>query len=131
MTFPCLYCSAKFWQSEKLFTSTKDCLKFSLCCGQGKVVFPTLATPPEVLRNLLTTADKQGFRDHIRAYNSALAFASLGVNLDKELANARRGIYTFRIHGVAQHYIGQLTPREGKVHPLPKYTSIMVPLRVS
>ena len=65
-----------------------------------------------MLRNLLTTADKQGrdFRDHIRAYNSALAFASLGVNLDKELANARRGIYTFRIHGVVHHYIGQLTP---------------------
>ena len=94
MTFPCLYCSAKFWQSEKLSTSTKDCLKFSLCCGQGKVVLPTLATPPEMLSNLLTTADKQGrdFRDHIRAYNSALAFASLGANLDKELANARRGV---------------------------------------
>ena len=91
-------------------------VKFSLCCGQGKVVLPILATPPEILRRLLTTADKKGrdFREHIRAYNSALAFASLGVNLDKELANARRGVYTFRIHGVVHHYIGQLTPREGE-----------------
>ena len=92
MTFPCSHCSAKFWQSEKLSTSTKDCFKFSLCCGHGKVVLPTLATPPEMLRRLLITADKQGrdFRDHIRANNSALAFASVGVNLDEELANARR-----------------------------------------
>ena len=73
MTFPCSHCSAKFWQSEKLSTSTKDCFKFSLCCGQGKVVLPNLATPPGMLRRLLITADKQGrdFRDHIRAYNSA------------------------------------------------------------
>ena len=78
-----------------------------------------------MLRRLLTTADKQGryFRDHIRAYNSALAFASLGVNLDKELANARRGIYTFRIHGVVHHYIGQLTPREGEA---PSFAQIYI-----
>ena len=78
-----------------------------------------------MLSNLLTTADKQGrdFRDHIRAYNSALAFASLGVNLDKELANARRGVYTFRIHGVVHHYIGQLTPREGEA---PSFAQIYI-----
>ena len=113
MTFPCSYCSAKFWQSEKLSISTKDWFNFSLCCGQGKVVLPTLATPPEMLRRLLTTADKQdrNFRDHIRVYNSVLVFASLDVNLVRELANARRGVYTFRIHGVIHHYIGQLTPR--------------------
>ena len=86
-----------------------------------------------MLRNLLTTADKQDrdIRDHIRAYNSALVFALLGVNLDKELANARREIYTFRIHGDVHHYIGQLTPREGETPSLPKYTSMMAPLRVS
>ena len=52
--------------------------------------------------NLLTAADKRGreFRDNIRAYNSALAFASLGVNLDKELVNARREVCTLRIQGV-------------------------------
>ena len=69
-----------------------------------------------MFRRLLTTADKQGrdFREQLRAYNSALDFASLGVNLDKELANARHGVYTFRTHGAVHHYIGQLTPREGE-----------------
>ena len=71
-----------------------------------------------MLRRPLTTADKQGrdFRDPIRAYNSALAFASLGANLDKELANARRG--AFRVHCVIHHYIGQLTPIEGEAPSL-------------
>ena len=68
-----------------------------------------------MLRRLLTTAEKQGrdFRDHIWEYNSALAFASLGVNRDKELANARRAVYT-AIFIVMYHYINQLTPREGE-----------------
>ena len=116
MELICPLCCAKFRESEKLSSSTKNCYKFSLCCGQGKVVLPPLASPPDMLMHLLTAADKRGreFRDQIRAYNSALAFASLGVNLDKELANARRGVYTFRIQGFVHHYIGQLTPREGE-----------------
>ena len=115
MTYPRSHCSVKFWR-HKLSTGTKDCLKSTL---------------PEVLRSLLTTADKQGrdLIDYIGAYNSALAFASLGVNLDKEQANARRRIYNFIIHSVVYHDIGQLTPREGKIRPLAKFTSMMVPLR--
>ena len=132
--FICPLCGARFWKSEKLSTSTKSCYKFSLCCGQGKVVLPPLASPPEMLMHLLTAADKRGreFRDKIRAYNSALAFASLGVNLDKELANARRGVYTFRIQGVVHHYIGQLTPREGQDPSFAQiYISMMGQLRAS
>ena len=91
--------------------------KFFICCGQGKVVILALPSPPELLIHLLTAADSRGraFREHIRAYNSALEFASLGVNLDKDFACARRGVYTFRIHGVVHHYIGQSTTRAGKV----------------
>ena len=74
---------------------------------------------------MLTATDTRGrtFRDNIRAYNLALAFASLGVNLDKELANASRGVYTFRIHGVGHHYIGQLRPREGEA---PSFAQIYI-----
>ena len=111
---------------RKLSTSTKSCYKFSLCCGQGKV-----ASPPQMLMHLLTAADKRGreFRDKIRAYSSALAFASLGVNFAKELANARLGVYTFRIQGVVQHYIGQLHQERERLRPLPRYSSMMGQLR--
>ena len=86
--------------------------KVSLCCGEGKVVLPSLDILPELLGHLLTATDSRGkdFMNHIRAYNSSLAFCSLGANIDKELANARRGIYTFRIQGVLHHYIGSLIP---------------------
>ncbi len=102
MTFSCSLCLAKFWEGEKLSGSTKLCCKFSLCCGDGKVVLPPVASHPELLMHLLTATDprSRAFRAQIRAYNSALAFASLGVNLDKSLANAKQGVYTFRIHGV-------------------------------
>ena len=112
MSYSCSICDAKFWESEKLSTSTKACTKFSLCCGEGKVVLPSLDKLPELLGHLLTATNSRGkyFRDHIRAYNSSLAFCSLGANIDKELANARRGVYTFRIQGVVHHYIGSLVP---------------------
>ena len=42
MSYSCPICDAKFWESEKLSTSTKACAKFSQCCGEGKVVLPSL-----------------------------------------------------------------------------------------
>ena len=44
MTFSCTFCDAKFWESEKLSTSTRLLPKFPLCCGQAKVVLPSIAT---------------------------------------------------------------------------------------
>ena len=101
-------CLAKFWEGEKLSGNTKLCLKFSLCSENGKVVLCSVASCPELLMHLLTASDKRGksFREKIRAYNCALTFASLGANIDKGLANAKQGAYTFRIHGVVNHSIG-------------------------
>ena len=75
--------------------------------------------------HLLTAIDPRGraFRERIRAYNCALAFASLGANLDKGLANAKQGVYTFRIHGVVYHSIGQLLPKDNEA---PKYAQIYI-----
>ena len=97
MTYHCSYYHAKFWEGEKLSTSTKQISKFPLCCGEGKVVLPPLDNLPELLDHLLTSTDTRGkdFRNQIRAYNSSLAFCSLGANINKELANARGGVYTF------------------------------------
>ena len=96
LTFSCSVCLTKFWEGEKLSGSTRLRYKFPLCCADGKVVLPSIASQPELLMHLLTAADPRGraFRDQIRAYNSALAFASLGVNLDKGMANAKEGVYT-------------------------------------
>ena len=115
MTYSCSVCQAKFWAGEKLSGSTKSCYKFSLCCGEGKVVLLPVAPHPELSMHLLTATDprRRAFREQIRAYNNALVFASLGANLDKGLANSKRGVYTFHIHGVMYHRIGRLMPNEG------------------
>ena len=38
MTYHCSYGHTKFWEGEKFSKSTKQVSKFSLCCGEGKVV---------------------------------------------------------------------------------------------
>ena len=71
MTKTCHYCDAKLWPTE---TS-------SLCCANGQVNLPPLQTLPEPLHQLFVgdTAESRCFRNNIRSYNSAIAFASLGV----------------------------------------------------
>ena len=68
-------CDTKFWESEELPTSSKGCAKFSLCCGEGKVVLPSSDKLPE-LGHRFTATDSRGkyFRDHIRAYKSCVLF---------------------------------------------------------
>ena len=121
MSYSCSICDAKFWESEKLSTSTKISTKFSLCCGEGKVVLPSLDKLPELLGTcsqlLIAEAKISG-----TTYNSSLAFCSLGANIDKELANARRGVYTFRFQGVVHHYIGSLVPNSVRHQFLPRST---------
>lgn len=80
---------------------------FSTCCSGGKILLPTISDPPLILQNLLTNENDEGkeFRHNIRAYNSSLAFASLGVNED---VLPSKGPYTFRIHGLVYHRIGHV-----------------------
>ena len=69
--------------------------------------------------NFLTSTDpaNQPYVDNIWAYNNVLAFTSLGVNFDQELANAKEGVYTFRIQGALYHRIGGLKPKEDTTLP--------------
>ena len=62
MTYSSSVCQAKFWASEKLSSSTKSCYKFSLCCGEGKVVLLPVAPHPALLMHLLTATDPRGER---------------------------------------------------------------------
>lgn len=96
--------------------------KFSTCCSQGKVQLPPLSEPPNTLKRLLTESSKEAvsFRRNIRAYNSSLAFTSLGV---KEQQLQGRDPPTFRIQGTVCHRIGQLLPEEGVQ---PKFSQILI-----
>jgi hypothetical protein len=78
-----------------------------MCCSDGKIFLQTPNEPPIYICKLLN--DKK-FLDNIRAYNSALQFTSMGINLDIKYANNLKGQFTFRIHGSIYHRIGSLLP---------------------
>ena len=98
MTKTCHYCVAKLWPTE---TS-------SLCCANGQVNLPPLQTLPEPLHPLFVedTAESRCFRNNIRSYNSAFAFASLRVNEDM----LPIGVYCFRVSSTVCYRIGHLQP---------------------
>jgi len=82
---------------------------------KGKVTLPPLAPPPEPLKRLLIgkEMDAKDFRQHIRSYNSVLAFTSMGANLDTSVAQA--GNYTYRLCNELYHRMGSLLPQSGEV----------------
>ena len=53
------------------------------CCHNGKVSLPPLSPYPQEMQDLLTKNNSQArnFRENICQYNSAMAFASFGVNI--------------------------------------------------
>jgi len=85
----CPHCGALHWLLERLMGSrSSDAhLLFTMCCNCGDVELPPIAPPPEQLSYFFTAATPQAdrFRQHIHQYNAALAFTSLGVEVDNSV----------------------------------------------
>ena len=62
----------------------------------------------------------KNFRAHIRSYNSALSFASMGANI---VTPTGSGPYCFKTHGQVYHSTSHLHPRNGIA---PKYAQLYV-----
>jgi hypothetical protein len=113
MDSECEFCHAKLWKKE---------VGTGMCCQHGKVELEKLPAAPPRLKQLFSTDTKEArqFREHVRQYNSSLAFTSMGVQLhntdrsdgvDHTVGTlAGSGIYTYRIHGSVYHKIGSLQP---------------------
>ena len=116
MDAKCTFCHALLWLDERLSNSSRINPRFGLCCYQGKVKPPYLNPIPPELYTLLTRVDHVGkhFRDHIRRYNQALAFTSVGRHVDDSLNHAGGGPYSFRLHGELIHRAGGLLPPVGR-----------------
>ncbi len=89
MTTMCGKCGALHFLEERVASSLRANSQFTPCYAQGKVTLPLLAPPLELLRWLLTSneANAKDFHQRIRSYNNALAFTSMGANLDTSLPN--------------------------------------------
>jgi len=107
-------CGTLHFLEERAASSSCANPQFTLCCAQGKVTLPPLAPPPEPLRRLLTgkKMDAKDFHQHIHSYNSAVAFTSMGANLDTSVAQP--GNYTYRLRGELYHRMGSLLPQRGE-----------------
>ncbi|XP_049350419.1 uncharacterized protein LOC125815062 [Solanum verrucosum] len=101
----CIYCHAMRLEYEPP----------TFCCASGYIQL----APDEVgedLYKLFTDESKEAilFRKHIRAYNSIFAFTSFGVQLNKELASSRKGIYSFKAQGQIYHDLPSLIPKNDR-----------------
>ncbi len=97
--------------------------KFSSCCHKGKVILDPLITYPSMLKSLLTDKTNRNhtnFMENIRAYNSALGFASMGASIREP---PRRAPYCFRIHEQTYHRASPLHPPKGET---PKYAQMYI-----
>ncbi|KAG5630574.1 hypothetical protein H5410_002291 [Solanum commersonii] len=99
----CIYCSTKRFEHEPP----------TFCCASRYIKLATTEAPSELYEMfVVSTADTIDFRKNICAYDSIFAFTSFGVNLDKEIASARKGVYTFRAQGQFYHDLPSLVPRD-------------------
>src|ERR1044072_8217289 len=99
----CRQCFALKWEHE-----TKG-----FCCQNEQVTLSQLNPAPQPLLDLLTSTDVK----NTRKYNFILAFTSLKAEIDKELASAKSGVYTFQLQGALYHQIGELEPRVNRNTP--------------
>ena len=110
MIYPCLHCDALHSKNE-VASGKKD--EYRQCCHYGSVALPALLPYPEELKILLKETNREGknFRENIRSFNNAVAFASMGANIVSPTSNRP---YCFRIHGQIYHRIGSLHAEAGK-----------------
>ncbi|XP_065318568.1 uncharacterized protein LOC135926571 [Gordionus sp. m RMFG-2023] len=96
--------------------------RFTHCCHKGKVKI-TQSPYPDYLKNLLSNSLDplyKNFMHHIRSYNSAIAFASMGAQISELSGN---GPYCFKVHGQIYHRTSHLYPQ---TDILPKFAQLYV-----
>lgn len=113
MNIQCSNCHALHFISEKLSSSGVRNPRFGICCLQGQVDLPHIQRWPRDLQELFDDPqDRRQFKKKIRQYNNALAFTSMGTNMDNDAIQGS-GPASFRIHGALHHLMGSLIPPDG------------------
>ena len=90
------------------------------CCFKQTVFIHPLHPVPQIEKIIRSKESRGNYLDNIREINNALAFISMGVEIDLPEG---RGPYVFRIHGQIYHRIGALIP---PVNKPPKYASLYI-----
>ena len=125
MNLECPHCHALHFATEKLSASTRNSLKFGMCCLTGQIDLPPFPPAPIHLRDLFdgTSPHSLEFKTNIRQYNAAFAFTSLGVKVDHSVV-AGSGPYSFRISGELHHLSG------AALLPLPDHAPVFAQIYI-
>ena len=119
MNLHCVHCDAAHFSCERV-GGTLTSPHFASCCDSDKGRLTDILQPlpdiPDDLQQLLSDNNPHNcqFRSDIRAYNSVLAFTSVGVALNEDLGDRTGGVFTYRIRGELRHRIGSLAPPAGE-----------------
>ena len=96
-------------ERDKTAGSTLANPKFSICCKSGRVKLRPVKPPDEYIIGLLDGTDQDGdgpfYQQNIRAFNSALTFASLEAD---QADITGRGPQVFKMQSESYHRIGSL-----------------------
>ena len=100
---------------------TQNKKSFKSCCHHGKVRLLPLVDYPIELRGFFTRQHPKSanFLEHIRRYNSALAFAS--VNAEQDPLMKTPGTYLYKIHGQIYHTVAKEIQTDQ-----PKYSQVYI-----
>ncbi|GBM74594.1 hypothetical protein AVEN_151041-1 [Araneus ventricosus] len=102
MSEVCKFCDAFYCKNE--VNSSK---KYTKCCHDGKVHLPNLTEAPDLFKELLcrNSQEAKNYRQQIREYNAALAFASMGAEIKAPPGTCS---YYFYIHSQIYHMVSPL-----------------------
>jgi len=124
MSISCSKCTAPYWLDERTaeHPSTKQNPLFNTCCNNGDVSIPLMKALLTLLHSLLynQTSTSHHFRNHIRKYNSALAFVSPKYQASNLTS---QGLQYFQIHGVLYHLT---RPLEHSMNTRPQFAQIFL-----
>ncbi|RCN35395.1 hypothetical protein ANCCAN_18746 [Ancylostoma caninum] len=117
LSYRCSHCGALHFAFE---VKQQHPESFSNCCDRGRFNLNLFEDFPEEIKQLFlrgrdaTPGERhrqRNFLDNIRNFNSALAMASMGAQVD---ALHGRGPYCYRIYGQIYHRLGALHPNQGE-----------------
>jgi hypothetical protein len=112
MEHECQHCKALHWHDERVYRAGEG-WSYGMCCSHGQVRLPSIPEPPPNIKALFEGSHRLSavFRNNVRQYNAALAFTSMGVQVDEAInQTGGRAPYVFRIHGRLHHQVGSLIP---------------------
>jgi len=114
MTVKCPSCGALHWMDERLSSSSKRNPSLGML-PFWKDSTARVDASPQPLKRLLESSDTDAkeFRKHIRQYNAALAFTSLGAKFNQALFQGG-GPYALCLIGELYHQLGALLPNENR-----------------